>query len=205
MIYPGGITRQRCFAIAGGFIAFYLRQGHRQFIDRQRVWDVIFIHDRKRLTPITLTAIARITQTVVDLPFADAALFYFIEDKLDSVFHFLSVEDAAVDHLADLIADLCIRVGRFVYHLDDGQAKFLRELTVAHIICRHRHDSTCTISCEDILGDIDRYFSISKRVHRIAARECTCDLLLLLALHIGTAFDIGDILVDLFLLCRCSE
>ena len=44
---------------------------------------------------------------------------------------------------------------------------------VAAVVCRHRHDGTCTVTGKHIIGDINRYLALRERVDGIGTREHT--------------------------------
>ena len=45
---------------------------------------------------------------------------------------------------------------------------------VATVVCRHRHDGTGTVTGQHVIGDINRYLALRKRVDGVRTGEHTC-------------------------------
>ena len=129
--------------------------------------------------PVALAADQPIAQPVVDRAFALAALLQPCDRRLDALALALAgrhaIQRAGVDHhalvrpgLGQLIgADILARAAAPPGLI--GRPNCLRELEVALVVRRHRHDRAGAIAHQHIVGDPDRDRLVVDRVDRIGA------------------------------------
>ena len=194
----------RVVAGALGLEAIGFGQAHRQHLFGQRHWLAVDPHDRKRLAPVALAREQPVAQLVVDRL---AALPLRLEpgrdlgDRLGRV-EAVDRERAVGRGRVHRAATLELHVGRLGdvpsrHHFADRQIEGTRELPVALVVARHRHDRPGAVGHEHVVGDPDRQPLVVHRVDRVAAGE-DAGLLLrqLLALEIALASRGGAIRLD---------
>ena len=88
----------------------------------------------------------RIAEAVVHFHAAETRVGDMLLHALDGLFDLESVEEARIDHdtlfgIEALFADICT-----LNEWDNRQVEVLSKSIVTAIVCRHSHDSTCTIT-----------------------------------------------------------
>ena len=150
-------------------------QLQRQFIFRQRIGHIIFIVDRERLTPVTLTAENCIAQTVIDLLLAESPFFDFVKHGYDRLFDIQSIEEFGVNQATLFgIVGLLLEIATLNYR-NERQTKMTCKRVVTAVVRRNGHDGTCTISGQNVITDIDRNLFTIEWVNRIATGKLTAN------------------------------
>ena len=114
-----------------------------------------------------------ITQAVVDFHAADAGIGDIFLHRLNSVGYFHAVQEAGVHHLAFLGIETCFGNIRTLNQRNNRQIEMLGKRVVAAVVCRNRHDCACSVACEYIIGDINRYLSVRERIDSIGTGKHT--------------------------------
>ena len=76
---------------------------------------------------------------------------------------------------------------------------------VARVVCRYGHNGTGTITGEDVLGNVDGALLASDGVDAVRTREHACYGTVYLALTLGAALHVGQVLVHLLFLLGRGE
>ena len=177
---PVGHLRKRRFASFRRLIAFHHRKLQRQFAFVKRYHAALFaVHDRDRLTPISLTGENPVTKLIVCLALA---LALFRQPFGDFHLRFLNGktgQKAGIDHHAGGAVG---ESGFFdVAALDDfnnRQTKLLGKLPVTGIVSGNRHDSTCAVGDKNVVGNENRNFRTVYGVDGIHAVKTHAGLVL---------------------------
>ena len=171
-------------------------------LDRQhRIRDrmrraVLVVDDGEGLAPVALPGEQPIAQFVLDRPAAGTIGLEPLDDRRLGVLHRHPVEESGVHQRSvtrvRLLGDTLFRTD----NLDDLQTERRRELVVAGVVGRHRHDGAGAVTDEHVVGDEDRDLLSVDRIRRVAAGEDTGLLFVLLALQVGFGRDGLPVLRD---------
>ena len=153
-----------------------IRQLDRQILlgDRQRA-AFVAVDDRDRRAPVALSGDQPVSQAVIDLEIAFAAVFQHLGDRVARVIHLHAVELLGIDQHA-----VVAREGKIVVSVDaaddtlDRQAVFGRELKVALVVSRYRHHGAGAVGRQHIVRHIDRHFFSVHGVDAVRACEFAC-------------------------------
>ena len=149
---------KRRFAVVCRLVRFYVRQAQREIFLWDRHISAFFaVDERDRLAPVSLAGEYPVAQLIIYFRAGDALFFQIGNNFLFGFLHSQAVEDPGIDH------DACLAVGEgFLLHIaalddfDDRQAELFREIPVARIVARNRHDRACAVGYEDVIRDEDR-------------------------------------------------
>ena len=137
---------ERWLACGGRFEVRHSREFEWQARFWNHVWHAVFVVNWEGFTPVALAAEDCITEAVVHFHAAETRVGDMLLHALDSLFDLESVEEARIDHdtlfsIEALFADIGT-----LNEWDDRQVEVLSKRIVTAIVCRHSHDSTCTIT-----------------------------------------------------------
>ena len=183
-LYPVGHICEGRLTGVGGLVALYHRELQRQLgLGQRYIAAALALDDRDGLAPVALTGEHPVAQLEVDLLMSDALLGEELGDLLLSLINGQTVEDARVDHNAGgAVGERLLLDVAALDDLDDREVEFLRELPVAGIVSRYRHDSAGAVGDQNVVGDEDRYLSAVHGVDGCDALELHAGLVLV---HLG--------------------
>ena len=125
------------------------------------------MNDGDRLAPVTLTGEYPVAKLEILFSLAYTLLGKPLSDGLFSLSYTFAIKKTGVYESSRLNISK-----RFVLHisagdnLDDRQTKLLCKLPVSRIMCRNRHDSTGSVTHENIIRNPDRDLCIIHRIDR---------------------------------------
>ncbi len=144
-----------------------------------------------RRAPVALAADAPVSQAIVDLGHAEAALDEPVDGAALGLGHGETVEEPGVD------LDPVARVGRAgpargaSHCLDDGQSVLLGEFPVALVLAGHGHDGARAVAHEHVVGDEERDLGAREGVdHARAQAEAPLGAVDCRPLDLGLAGDL---------------
>src|SRR3546814_19170748 len=100
--------------------------------------NAVLIVNRKRFSPVTLSAECRITKAILYFPFADSFLFDLFNGPANGLVHGQSVQEARIDHDGILP---CVSFFGYIHILCDGghrQLKVPGEPEITFVSCWKR-------------------------------------------------------------------
>ena len=172
---------QRRLAVFSRFVAFDIRQQHRELVIRHRnIFSAVITPDqRNRFAPVTLTGKHPVAKLIIDFFCTLAGLRQFRNDSFLRLWNCQAVQETGIDHHAGF----AVGKGRFVdiaagNDFDNRQIEFFGKCIVAVIMCRNRHNGTRAVGHQDIVRDKDRNFAAIDRVDRCDAVQADTGLFL---------------------------
>ena len=154
------------------------------------------VDDREGFAPVTLTGEQPVAKLVLDSPGAHPVGLETFDDRRLRVLDIVTVEEPGVHQGSVAHVRLGGDVGVGADHLADRQSEHRRELMVAGVVGRDRHDRAGAVAHEDVVGDEDRNLLSVHGIDGEAAGEDTRLLLVLLALEVGLRGDRRAVLRD---------
>ncbi len=132
---------------------------------------VVVVDDRERLAPVALPAEEPVPQLVRDGAGTEAVGLEPFDDLGLGVVDVEPVEEPAVDRGPVTEEGLPVEVRGGLDGADDRQSELDRELPVALILARDRHDGAGAVPHEHVVGDEDRDRVPGERVPGVRAGE----------------------------------
>src|SRR5690625_1129265 len=132
-------------------------------------------------------------------------LFQLFDGDPDDFFYSQTMEKRRVDHGSHKTFPRSFRILGPVDYFDDRDVKLGGKGMIPLIICRNRHDRTCTIIDQYILTDIDREGISCEWMAGICACEFTRHTFLSHSLDVGPALYVFDIFFDFLFLLRSRD
>ena len=169
---PVGRARQRGLAVGRRAVVLHFGQAHGQVFFRHGHHPALLaMQQRERLAPEALAAEEPVAQLVVHFAGALARLLQPGHDALLEFRRRQAVVLAGIDGDAVVHEAAPIDARRRLHHLHDRQAEFRRELEVARVVRRHRHDGARAVAPQHVVRHPDRDFLSVDRIDRVGAGE----------------------------------
>ena len=168
---------QRRLAGAGWLEIGQVRRRERQVILDQAKVAAVVPHDRERLAPVALPTEEPVAQLVINPPLAKCLFLEPSGDFALGIRRWQAVKETGVHRRAVTGEAKRLPALRGLHHHLDRQLEFLRELQVARVVCRHRHDRPRAVASQHVIGRPDRHRLAVCRVDRKRASEHTALLL----------------------------